>query len=357
MRERAPLRHTALVDLPLLRAMEASPNTATAAEGARPGPGAAPLAVAVAGRRTFLRAALAVLLIVGFAVGARAARAHTSVEAFAAPFTSPPTAEARAAAAPCGDACVALARAYAARGQCALRGAAGCLMAFLPPGCGPTHSAGVILYGGALVDPRAYAPLARVLSERYSLPTVVLMYSRDLASDCVGERAALAAASLPGVASWVVAGHSMGGDAASEALRAHVMRRRPAISRMRVRGLALLGSYLPAGPSCGGMKPLDLSRAKLPTALIEASNDLVVNRTRLEAGAHLLPAGDFLMRVNISGGNHSQFGSYDPAGRPGPLHDGNATIPESVQRDICAATIADVAARVQAMDATQRRSY
>lgn len=272
-------------------------------------------------------------------------------------FTSPPTDEARAAAMPCGEVCVALARALDAKGQCGEAAAAGCQMVFLPRceggACDEVHSehvVGVILYPGAAVDPRSYAPLARVLADEYGLPAVVPIFAEDLASDCDGSRAVLAAAALPDVKAWVVAGHSLGGDAAAEALRAWLSQgeSRLVSSAVNVRGLALLGSYLPTQPSCG-LPPLDLSRVALPTAIVEATNDMIVNRTRLAAGAHLLPPAAHVLKINITGGNHSQFGSYDPSGRPGPLGpDGNATIPEVVQRGLSASAIADVAARAAA---------
>ena len=260
-------------------------------------------------------------------------------------FTSPPTQEAKAAAEPCGEACVSVARAYAAKGLCSLPEAAGCQMVFLPQSeTFPAAKTGVIFYPGALVDPRAYAPLARELADGYSLPTVVPIFAEDLANDCDGSRAELAARAVPGVRFWVMAGHSLGGDVAAQALRAWLSSSRTDAKRS-IGGLALLGSYLNTEPSCG-RPPLDLSRMPLSAAIVEATNDHIVNRSRLAAGAHLLPPAEYVFQMNVTGGNHSQFGSYDPSNRPGPLGpDGNATIPEAVQRGLSAAAIADVAAR------------
>jgi hypothetical protein len=82
----------------------------------------------------------------------------------------------------------------------------------------PGHAAtGVILYGGAMMDPRSCSPLARMLQILYGF-TVVPVFERDLAWDyrsCATGRVDLARAEFPQVDRWILAGHSFGAIAAS----------------------------------------------------------------------------------------------------------------------------------------------
>jgi len=77
-------------------------------------------------------------------------------------------------------------------------------------------------------------------------------------------------------------------------------------------------------------------------ALVSGSVDLIVNKTKFEYGKKWLPKNDTFI-VDILGGNHQQFGSYDTSDRPGI--DGHATIPEVLQQEITISAILHVATR------------
>jgi pimeloyl-ACP methyl ester carboxylesterase len=74
-------------------------------------------------------------------------------------------------------------------------------------------SIGLILYPGGRVDPRAYAPTARALAEEGYLVVIVPM-PLNLAVLAPG-RAAEVMAAFPGIKSWAIGGHSLGGAMAA----------------------------------------------------------------------------------------------------------------------------------------------
>jgi hypothetical protein len=82
-------------------------------------------------------------------------------------------------------------------------------------------------------------------------------------------------------------------------------------------------------------------------ALVTASNDLILNRTRFEEDLANVPAANGTFRVDVLGGNHAGFGSYDAAGRVAALGpdqaDGPMQIHPRVQWDMSAAAAALVA--------------
>ena len=75
---------------------------------------------------------------------------------------------------------------------------------------------GLILYPGARVDPRAYAPTARALVQEGYLVVIVPMLL-DLAFFAPG-RAAEVMAEFPGIEAWAGGGHSLGGAMAASRL-------------------------------------------------------------------------------------------------------------------------------------------
>lgn len=150
-------------------------------------------------------------------------------------------------------------------------------------------SIGFILYPGAGVDYRAYAPVLHQIAARGHFAAVVrvplnLAFFDSGAANRVMEL-------YPAIQHWAVGGHSLGGVAASGFVEANLD---------RIAGLVLWASYpaddaLAAAPvqvisiygtnDMAGMEPFDRSRAQLPM------------------GAQF---------VVIDGGNHAQFGSYGP---------------------------------------------
>ena len=178
-----------------------------------------------------------------------------------------------------------------------------------------TPRAGLVLYPGALVDPRAYAPAARAIAAAGYLVVVVPMplHLAILAP----ARAADVQDAFPEVQHWAVGGHSLGGAmAARHAVRAPT----------RVQGLLLWAAY-PAGSD-------DLSVAGLESASIFGTRDGLVSRAEIDGSRAQLPATT--QWVEINGGNHAQFGWYGPQRRDLP-----ATISrEEQQRQVVVASIA-----------------
>lgn len=158
---------------------------------------------------------------------------------------------------------------------------------FAPAGAEP--ATGFILYPGGRVDYRSYAPVARAIAARGYLVAVVRM---PLSLAVLGvDRADTVIAARPGVRNWVVGGHSLGGSMAASYARGHAE---------SVRGLVLWASYLADGD--------DLSATALRGLSTWGSNDLVLDRERLDAARPRLPPGTVV--TVIEGGNHAQFGDY-----------------------------------------------
>ena len=112
----------------------------------------------------------------------------------------------------------------------------------------------------------------------------------------------------------------------------------------KIGGLVLLASYVRQDFGCGAV---DFSDTDLPAASVNATEDLIVNSTNFATGEAFLPPND-TFHLEILGGNHAQFGSYDSSERFEVLGqvDGNATIPEKVQLDLATSAIAHVASRM-----------
>ena len=168
-------------------------------------------------------------------------------------------------------------------------------------------STGLVFYCGARIPPEAYAYLARACAEAGY--TAVLAAMPLNFAILAPSRALRAAAAYPGVARWVIAGHSLGGAAAAVFAAGKAGR--------SVAGLLLLASY----PGMGA----DLSTKSLPVVTVSASRDGLATSARIAAAGSRLPAGS--RYVEISGGNHAQFGEYGTQ-----RGDDLAEIPETTQR-------------------------
>jgi hypothetical protein len=148
---------------------------------------------------------------------------------------------------------------------------------------------GLILYPGARVDPKAYAPLAREIASRGYL-TIIVPMPLNLAVFAPG-RALDVVESFPEIEAWAIGGHSLGG-----AMAANFARDNPDV----VDGLLLLASY-PASSD-------DLSSLALKVTSIYATLDGFTSLEEIEASQANLP--DSTQWERIEGGNHSQFGWY-----------------------------------------------
>lgn len=174
---------------------------------------------------------------------------------------------------------------------------------FAPDGAA---SAGIVFYPGGLVDPVAYAPLLQRLADGGAL-TVLVPMPLDLAVFGIG-RASGVIEAFPEVATWAIAGHSLGGAMAAEFVKRHPD---------DVAGLALLASYPAAGT--------DLSTWTGSALSIYGSENGLTSPDEFAASRVRLPPGTEL--IEIDGGNHAQFGHYGPQ-----AGDGVATIGREAQQ-------------------------
>jgi pimeloyl-ACP methyl ester carboxylesterase len=155
---------------------------------------------------------------------------------------------------------------------------------------------GLVLYPGARVDPRAYAPAAKAIAEEGYLVAIAPM-PLNLAFFAPG-RAAEVMTAFPGIEHWAVGGHSLGGAMAANFAHGNSA----AGNAGAVQGLVLWAAY-PAGGD-------DLSDAQLAVASIYGTQDGLATAEEIEASRALLPPDT--QWTAIEGGNHAQFGWYGP---------------------------------------------
>jgi predicted alpha/beta-hydrolase family hydrolase len=190
---------------------------------------------------------------------------------------------------------------------------------FTPAGGRAAGSAGLLFFPGALVDPRAYAPLARAAAEAGHLAVIVELPRRGAfggaESPLPFSRAHAVMGMERGAERWVLAGHSRGAVVASELAAAE-----PA----RMGGLVLIGTSHP--------RDVDLAALAVPVTKIVGTRDGLASPPEVEANRRLLPASTRWLW--IEGGNHSQFGWY--GFQPG---DRRATLPASEQRQRMTAAV------------------
>jgi hypothetical protein len=158
---------------------------------------------------------------------------------------------------------------------------------------------GLLFFAGAVVDPRAYAPMGHDLALAGYPVTIVPLPRRGMFGGAESpELMTLAtdAANLDErVSQWIIGGHSRGAVVAikfEELLRT--------MGANTVAGLLLVGTTHP--------RDVDLSKLKLPVTKIVGTKDGVAPIAKVDANRHLLPASTRWVR--IEGGNHSQFGWY-----------------------------------------------
>ena len=167
---------------------------------------------------------------------------------------------------------------------------------------------GLIFYPGGDVVPEAYAPLA--LAWEHAGYTVCIpqmpfkraIFAPNRANDVIKRN--------PEVKNWVVGGHSLGGVTASIFA---------AQNAKRIAGLFLFAAV--PGPL------VNLSRDTLPVLTLYGTRDPRVTLAEVNAEAQRLSQRS---RVTaIEGGNHRQFGDYDPDPK-----DGEASISRAQQHEL-----------------------
>jgi pimeloyl-ACP methyl ester carboxylesterase len=170
----------------------------------------------------------------------------------------------------------------------------------------------LVFFPGALVDPVAYAPLARTTAGG-GFPSFIVELPRRGAmggadDPAVDERLDRVLAMQTAPHRWVVAGHSRG---------AVVAARIASEQRRGLAGLVLIGTTHP--------RDVDLSALPQPVTKVAGTRDGLARVNAVEANRAKLPPST--RWVWIDGGNHSQFGWY--GFQPG---DWRATVPASEQR-------------------------
>lgn len=160
-------------------------------------------------------------------------------------------------------------------------------IAFTPASGNPR--AGLILYPGGHVDPRAYAPLARQIAAQgyrvviVPMPLALAVFAPDKALEVLD--------AYPSTPAWAVGGHSLGGAMAARFAYTHPD---------AVDGLVLWAAY-PASTD-------DLSGLDIAVTSIYGTLDGLSTGSKIDASRPLLP--DDTAWVAIEGGNHAQFGDY-----------------------------------------------
>ncbi len=154
-----------------------------------------------------------------------------------------------------------------------------------------TPTTGLIFYPGGLVEPEAYAPMARDIAEQGYLVVIAPMpYNLAILNP---ERANDIIAAHPEINRWAVGGHSVGGVAAAQFVKKH-----PNL----VQGLIFWAAYPTAAE--------DLSQWTGSVACLYATNDGLATEEDIAASRSLLPPAT--QWTPIIGGNHAQFGWYGP---------------------------------------------
>ncbi len=164
--------------------------------------------------------------------------------------------------------------------------------------------AGVIFYPGGKVEDRAYAPLAQLLAEKgymtviYRMPSNLAVLKPNAAGKVIEK--------YPGIESWYLGGHSLGGAMASS-----YASKNPS----KLVGYFALAAY----PSS------DLSSTSLKMLSVYGSEDGILNKKNFEK--YRTNAPDNAKYVEIAGGNHAYFGNYGEQ-----KGDGTATISRADQQ-------------------------
>lgn len=152
------------------------------------------------------------------------------------------------------------------------------------------RSIGFVYYPGGKVEPEAYAPYALALAEK-GIPTYIAKMPINLAILSMNAADQIISENSESIDHWIIGGHSLGGAVASKYA---------SDNDQVIDGLVLLGAY--------PMESADFSSSDINVIMVNGTNDSVVNRANLDEASGLLPS--HAVKVELKGGNHSQFGYY-----------------------------------------------
>ncbi len=180
---------------------------------------------------------------------------------------------------------------------------------------------GFIFYPGAMVDPKAYAPMARGLAENgftvyiVKLPLRSALFSGQEAKLMEHTRQIMEAEKS--IQRRVIGGHSRGGAIASRFAHGN---------KDLFSGLILIGTSHPKDIK------FDLSNRSLMVMKIYATHDGLASASEIAETSVYLP--DETIWVEIDGGNHAQFGYYGTQ-----LGDNHADISREEQHEMTVSAI------------------
>ncbi|HET9026951.1 MAG TPA: alpha/beta hydrolase [Trueperaceae bacterium] len=170
---------------------------------------------------------------------------------------------------------------------------------------GRASGVGLVFIPGAKVAPAAYLYKLSAAVEEGGLTVVITKPTLNLAFFDFRPLSRFTS-EAPGVTTWFVGGHSLGGVRACQYA-----------TKPQVRGLILFGSYCANDPSQLGLTALSVS----------GSEDGLSTPQKVRDAAHLLPATATF--VEIAGANHASFGNYG-----GQAGDGRASVSDEHVRDV-----------------------
>ena len=148
-----------------------------------------------------------------------------------------------------------------------------------------SENTALVFYPGAKVDEKAYAPLMQKLADGgvdcflLKMPFHMAIFDMNAADKVI---------SVNNYDTWILAGHSMGGVAASTYAAEHTD---------TVDGLVLLASY-----------PNEQIPDNIAVLSLYGSEDSVLEKDAYEGSKHYFPAT--YDEVVIDGGNHAEFADY-----------------------------------------------
>jgi hypothetical protein len=172
----------------------------------------------------------------------------------------------------------------------------------------------LIFYPGAMVDPTAYAPLARNIAEKeYAVFIVKLPLRLAPFPSHVEHLFSLTNQIMqdnPQIEKWIICGHSKGGALAAKFTK---------LNAISIEGLILMATTHPKDSES------DLSNITIPVLKISASCDGLASSGEILQNKIYLPSQTIFNQID--GGNHSQFGYYGKQ-----IGDNTATITREEQQ-------------------------
>lgn len=150
---------------------------------------------------------------------------------------------------------------------------------------------GLIFYPGGLVEPSAYAPVLHLIADKGVLVIITPMPLNLAILNTDAANAVIDA--YPGISTWILAGHSLGGASASIYVENNPT---------RIDAIALWDSY-PANSA-------DLSDNDVSVISIFGTTNNIPNTANFNENKRLLPADTIF--IGLEGANHAQFGDYGP---------------------------------------------